>query len=394
MNESRTRRRSTAEMPVATATESGFVKRPRGAMMARTSVKHAAHVLGALGDAAALMELDTHRVAFANDALSSLSGYAHDELRALPSLAALIQRDEVLSFQTCMRRLALDGARCATFDTTLSHASGLRVPVEVVASRLEIEGGLVVAVIRDVGSRPDHVEVRRMAHVEAMRACDDFLAMASHELRTPLTPLLLKVQALQRGLARSDTDTPPARVLQDLERIEAHVTRLVRLSGSLLDVSLIGEGHLSLERSPTDLVELTRTVVSRVVQDGTRVTLDAPDRVVGHWDAVRLDQVVTNLVANAVKYGGQAAIDVRVEDHGAHARLLVRDQGVGIDPADHARIFNRFERVSEHPQVAGFGIGLWLVAQVVQAHGGEVGVQSARGHGATFSVTLPVEGAG
>jgi PAS domain S-box-containing protein len=357
-------------------------------------MKHAAHVLGALGDAAALMELDTHRVAFANDALSSLSGYARDELRALPSLAALIQQDDVLSFQACMRRLSGDGAGHATFDTTLSHASGLRVSVEVVASRLEIDRRLVVAVIREVGGRPDHVEARRMAHVEAMRTCDDFLAMASHELRTPLTPLLLKVQALERGLARSKSEVPAERILHDLERIEAHVTRLVRLTGSLLDVSLIGGGHLSLERSATDLVELTRAVVSRFAQDGTRIMLDAPDRVVGLWDAVRLDQVVTNLVANAVKYGGQTAIDVRVEDHGAHARLLVRDEGVGIDPADHARIFDRFERVSEHPQVAGFGIGLWLVAQVVQAHGGEVGVQSARGHGATFFVTLPAGAAG
>ena len=353
-------------------------------------MKHAADVLGALGDAAALMELDTHRVAFANDALSSLSGYAPDELRALPSLAALVQRDEVLSFQACMGGLSRDGARRATFDTTLSHASGLRVPVEVVASRLEICGGLVVAVIRDLGGRQDHVEARRMAHVEAMRACDDFLAMASHELRTPLTPLLLNLQALQRALCRAGSATPRERVLEGLERIEAHVNRLVRLTGSLLDVSLIGGGRLSLERGPTDLAELTRTVVDRVVQDGTRITLDAPDRVVGQWDAVRLEQVVTNLVVNAVKYGGQGAIDVRLEDHGAHARLLVRDQGIGIDPADHARIFNRFERVSEHPQVAGFGIGLWLVAQVVQAHGGEVGVQSARGDGATFFVTLPV----
>ena len=172
--------------------------------------------------------------------------------------------------------------------------------------------------------------------------------------------------------------------------------RLGDLVDGLLNISRITHDRLALDLADVDLREVVNTVVSRSMDDATAVrssiAVQGEPSIIGRWDRSRLDQIVTNLLTNAVKFGAGRPIDVGVEfnpDDPSRARLWVRDQGVGIDPADHARIFERFERAAPIRHFAGFGIGLWIVRKIVEALNGSIRVESALGSGARFIVELP-----
>jgi signal transduction histidine kinase/tetratricopeptide (TPR) repeat protein len=239
-------------------------------------------------------------------------------------------------------------------------------------------------------------ERERLYH-EAQKAIlmrDDFLAAASHELRTPLTSLGLAAQSL--GRTAREGDTMNARELRMVAAITRQSRRLGELVDGLLDISRITHDRLALDLTDVDLREVVNTVVSRCMDDATAVrstiVVHGETSIVGRWDRSRLDQITTNLLTNAIKFGGGRPIDVGVElnpDDLGRARLWVRDQGVGIDAADHARIFERFERAASIRHFAGFGIGLWIVRQIVEALSGTVRVESTLGTGACFIVELP-----
>ena len=221
---------------------------------------------------------------------------------------------------------------------------------------------------------------------------DEFLSVASHELRTPLTSLKLEVANLLRLARRGDLEAD-GRLPSRVERIDAQVARLHRLIDELLDVSRIAAGSLGLELEEVDLAEVANEVVQRFGDEAARLgsTLEAraPVRTMGYWDRNRLDQVITNLVSNALKYGEGKPIEVTVEARGERAVLVVRDQGVGIAPTDQKRIFGRFERAASSRNYGGMGLGLSIVKQLVDAFGGSVTVDSRPGLGAEFIVQLP-----
>ncbi len=227
---------------------------------------------------------------------------------------------------------------------------------------------------------------------EAVIVRDDFLSVASHELRTPLTALKLEVSNLLR-LARLDAGAERARLIAKVERIDAQATRLRALIDDLLDVSRLAAGQLELHVEPIDLAALAGEVGARFVDEaarlGSTLVIDARERAVGHWDRERLEQVVSNLVSNAVRYGDGKPIDVSVRAEGGHARLVVRDRGLGIAARDHERIFGRFERAASSGNFGGIGLGLWIVKQIVGVFGGAVNVESALGAGSVFTVELP-----
>jgi signal transduction histidine kinase len=238
----------------------------------------------------------------------------------------------------------------------------------------------------------EEVARRERTEAELRRANemkDEFLAVASHELRTPLTTLKLNTQSF---LLASDV-IKDEKLRFRLLKIDRQADRLVELVNTLLDVSRLSTGEVVLERTAFDLSTLAREVTERFEEEAERsrasiaVRADVP--VTGHWDRLRLEQVVSNLVGNALKFGAGRAVQVEVAEDGGQARLTVRDQGIGIDPADHARIFERFERAVPATNYSGFGVGLWIVREFVDAHGGSIRVDSAPGRGATFVVTLP-----
>jgi PAS domain S-box-containing protein len=223
---------------------------------------------------------------------------------------------------------------------------------------------------------------------EAVRARDDFLSIASHELRTPLTPLRLQVQILRRLLANGGA---PARdkLSGSLDTLERQTDRLSRLVSDLLDVSRITAGKLTLHRERLDLAELAREVVERYAGASQSPIALRTESATGSWDRARLEQVATNLLANAIKYGQGKPIEVSVARKEGTALLAVRDRGIGIAPEDVERIFGRFERAASASSYGGLGLGLYIAQQIAAAHGGRIAVASAPGQGATFTVSLP-----
>lgn len=248
---------------------------------------------------------------------------------------------------------------------------------------------------------------------EAIRARDEFLSIASHELKTPLTSLQLEVQMLMRVMrkgttmvphiagrgALSDEPTPigipsPAQLAVKMEALDRQIRKLSKLVNNLLDVSRLAAGRFEIRREEVDLSLVTSDVVSRFRQQvelaGGTLDLDAPEAIVGNWDRLRIEQVVTNLVSNALKYGRGRPIEIRVGHVDGRARLTVKDKGIGIGTDDLQRIFDRFTRASGSRNYAGLGLGLYIVKQIVDRLGGTISVDSELGVGSTFTVELPM----
>jgi signal transduction histidine kinase len=229
---------------------------------------------------------------------------------------------------------------------------------------------------------------------EAVRARDEFLAIASHELKTPLTPLQLNLASLRR-LATSGqlTSYSPDRLIKIFGGAERQVHRLTGLINDLLDVSRITSGRLRLDLQLVDLGSVVREVLEshrgEITAAGCDVTLDVSPNLIGRWDPRRLDQVFTNLLTNALKYAPGARIEITARGDDTVAQVTFRDSGPGIDLQHQQRIFLPFERAVSYLNVSGFGLGLFIVRQIVQAHGGSIRLESAPGRGATFVVELP-----
>jgi len=225
---------------------------------------------------------------------------------------------------------------------------------------------------------------------EALRQRDEFLLTAAHDLNTPLTALKLQTHSLMRGsLARSVDDALRKRVAS----IDRQVDHLSHMVGNLLHGSRLSVGELQLAPGDVDLAALGQEVAARFEAQaawvGSALTVEAPAPVWGRWDRTRLDEVVTNLVSNALKYGGARPIAVRVERVGARARLSVRDHGIGIAPERLNQIWQKFGRTVGGREYPGFGLGLWIVKRLVEAMDGTVAVESRLGEGSTFTVELP-----
>jgi signal transduction histidine kinase len=199
------------------------------------------------------------------------------------------------------------------------------------------------------------------------------------------------IQGLTKG-AMSPDYTPHALCLA-----ERQVERLTRLVGEMLEVSRIQAGRVSLHFEQLDLVAVVREVVQRFEAELARVrcplSLRAERAVTGYWDQSRLDQIVTNILSNAIKFGADHPIEILVEEAPpGMGRLVVTDHGIGIPPERLPYIFERFERAVSSRQYGGLGLGLYIVRGIVEALGGTVRAESVPGSGATFTVELPCAG--
>ena len=233
---------------------------------------------------------------------------------------------------------------------------------------------------------------------EAVRTRDEFLTAASHDLKNPLTLVKATSQMLQRRILPTGVNDPE-RVVAGLQSIEAAATRMTRLIEALLDVARLQMGEpLELERRPTDLAGLVRQAATEVQQATERheIRVDGDAMVVGSWDPIRLERVVSNLLDNAVKYspnGGAITVAVtRDGNSGSPAAVLtVRDSGIGIPPDDLPHVFERFHRGGNVVgRIKGTGLGLAGARQIVEQHGGTIAVASQPGEGTTFTVRLPL----
>jgi signal transduction histidine kinase len=230
----------------------------------------------------------------------------------------------------------------------------------------------------------------------AVRMRDDFMSMVSHELRTPLNTLYLETQVRKLHLSKGNMASfAPDKLPVMIERDQRQIQNMVRLIDDMLDVSRMRSGALSIEPKPVDLAAMARRVVESLCQQaeaaGCAIGLRAPESVRGVWDEFRIEQVLTNLLTNALRYGGGKPVEVVVEEVGGRARMSVRDQGMGIAAQDQERIFEQFERTEDsRKQAPGLGLGLYITRQIVRLHGGEIELESAPGQGAVFTVDLPL----
>jgi two-component system, OmpR family, sensor kinase len=225
---------------------------------------------------------------------------------------------------------------------------------------------------------------------EAVRARDDFLAVVAHELRNPLTPILLCVQLI-RETEQSDDEVKRKAELERLERLIKHfVTRTTML----LEVVQVSSKQVHFKPAELNLSEVTNGVVNdympMILRSGSELTNNIQDGVMAHLDELAISGIVENLLSNAIKYGDRKPIELTLTSADGVARLIVRDNGIGIDSKDQNRIFERFERVVGGAPQSGFGIGLWLVRNLVESMGGSITVLGKPGQGSCFTVTLPL----
>jgi two-component system, OmpR family, sensor kinase len=226
----------------------------------------------------------------------------------------------------------------------------------------------------------------------AVAARDTFIAVAAHELRNPMMPILGQIDLLISGI-RSEKFSLEL-VEERLGRVQQAAHQFIKRAVVLLDVSRINSGRFRLEPVPCDLVSLLRQIAEDFApaaqHSGVILTVTAPESVTGLWDRLAIEQVIDNLVSNAIKYGGRSPVELGLVEENDVVHLHVRDHGKGVPREHRDRIFGRFERAVGHEEFrSGFGVGLWVVGQLVEAMQGTIAIDDAPGGGALFSVKLP-----
>lgn len=226
---------------------------------------------------------------------------------------------------------------------------------------------------------------------EAIAIRDDFLSIASHELNTPLTALQLQLQSLKR---QAEKEGISDWFRERLMKTEGQVGRIEKLVTELLDVSRLTTGRLRIELEPLDLAQTLREVIERLSPHASAarcaLVYVGADHIPGQWDRLRIEQVVTNLISNSIKYGPGHPIEVHASVVSDVARVTVRDFGIGVSPDDEERIFGRFERAVSQRHYGGLGLGLWIARQIVEEHGGSIRLERPDDVGAKFVIELPL----
>ncbi|MBU8896635.1 PAS domain-containing protein [Corallococcus sp. M34] len=305
----------------------------------------------------------------------------------------------------CLDEVYRSGEPFVSREVTLSLKSPVTACVEPRAFALtcqpwhdthrSLQGVICLAV-----ETTDAVRARRAseAQAEALRAAletrDEFLSIASHELKTPLTSLQLQLQLLARAVAGRASEGEASPLPARVRAAQRQVARLALLVATLLDLSRIRAGRLELEPEQLDLSALVTDLASRCQEDATSagclLNLQVTPGVVGFWDRLKLEQILTNLLSNAFKYGAAHPVEVTVDHDDARARVIVRDHGIGIDLEHQVRIFERFERAVYARDYGGVGLGLWISRKLARSLEGDIRVESVLGEGSTFIVQLPL----
>ncbi|MGC3998397.1 MAG: ATP-binding protein [Anaeromyxobacter sp.] len=352
-------------------------------------------ILEAMPDALVIAD-EAGTILYVNESGEALFGYPRERLLGRPVEVLLPARFRAMhqvhrsGYQGAPRRrpmglgLELSGLR----------QDGSEFPAEISLAPLRVDGRpCTVAAVRDVTERRKVEAQARLTRraQEEVRERDEFLSIASHELRTPITALQLQLQLLLRGAQRA-APALPGQLEHKVDLLGRQTRRIAELVNELLDVSRMRLGHLELRREPVDLAEVARESAQHAEGElrraGSELRLGLMP-VPGLFDRIRLGQVITNLLVNAAKFGEGKPITLEVAADGDHALVVVRDLGIGIAEEHQARVFERFERAVPVDHFGGFGLGLYIARQIVERHGGSLGVDSQPGAGSVFTARLP-----
>lgn len=229
---------------------------------------------------------------------------------------------------------------------------------------------------------------------EAIKSRDEFLSIASHELKTPLTSLTLQNQMRKRQLDKGEVVTfEETKLRKMIDADDRQLRRINRLIDDMLDIARIRAQRLTIQKEVFDFCPFVSDVVERVAPQmeaaGCSFTLNLCEDVQIEADIYRIEQVIVNILTNALKYGAGKPIRIEIEKFTYKVRLLVHDEGPGINPEDSERIFQRFERATHGREISGLGLGLYISRQIVQQHEGALYVVSQSGKGSTFVMELP-----
>jgi signal transduction histidine kinase len=246
-------------------------------------------------------------------------------------------------------------------------------------------------------ARRRQYEVRELLNkqVAATQMRDEFISVASHELKTPLTSLKLQTQLNSRLIKKAGGIPNNAFVHKLVENTGRQVDRLVRLVEDMLDVSRINTGKLKLSVSEVNLRGLIDEIVERISPQleavGNTLSLGPIPDLTGIWDRYRIEQVITNILSNSMRYAPGKPIHISVKEESASAVIIIRDEGQGIALEYQEKIFRRFERASSTRNIDGLGLGLYICKQITETHGGDIRVESEPGKGAAFIIRLPLK---
>lgn len=351
--------------------------------LAAWSPEYLAAIVDSTDDAVIGKTLDGTIISW-NKGAETIYGYTADEVIGRP-ISILIPADRADDLSAILSRVAR-GERIDHYLTKRVRKNGEVIDVSVTISPVQDETGKIIgasAIARDVTAQ-------RMATKEALRLREEFISVAAHELRSPLTIMFARLQLLERRLARKELE--PAIVQRDVAFVREAADRLKTLIDRLLDISRIKSGQLQLVPETTDVAAMVESVASMLAEtSGRQIKVrasDSPENYRAAVDGVRIEEVVVNLIDNAVKYSPQeTAIDVELTSTPDAIRVAVRDRGPGIPADERARIFEPFHRTST--TAPGVGLGLHIAKEIVELHGGTLTVEAPVDGGSRFVVTIP-----
>lgn len=247
----------------------------------------------------------------------------------------------------------------------------------------------LTGIVYDITER----KLRQEALDRALKSRDHFFKIASHELRTPLTCLELQLQVMEFDLKQADKKDLPEKFEIGLKKQKAHLNRITRIVDHILDESIISRGQIPLSPETFNLCEMVERIAGefRIAAESSdvQVDLEINSEIKGTWDKFKIEQVVMNLLSNALRYGDKKPIIISIGSESNYAIIKVKDHGIGIKPEDQLRIFESFERATQDDS-RGIGLGLYISKNLIEAHGGFIQVESSPGLGSTFSVHIPV----
>lgn len=240
----------------------------------------------------------------------------------------------------------------------------------------------------------DQLHLTQMELQRTLKMRDEFISLVAHELRTPLNTLHLETQLRLMQLQRGDLSVfSQERLYSMIERDTRQINNMVRLINDMVDVSRVNTNNLSIRPEKTNLSRLILRVVGDFNQQalaaGSCFQLDIAENICGNWDDFRVEQIIVNLITNALRYGGSKPVSIRLELIDDHAEVHVQDEGKGIPANECQRIFEKFERLGNNEIKEGLGMGLYIARQLAEAHGGSLHVNSKLGEGSRFTLCLP-----
>lgn len=293
------------------------------------------------------------------------------------------------------------GERVDHFETIRQTKDGRLLNISLTVSPIRNAQGTIIGVskiARDITERKRLEREReellarerlmREQLTAALEARDEFIAIAAHELRNPLNVFQLSLHVLHR---LAGDPAAKDRMPRFVEKCQNQLKNMASLIDRLLDVTRIRTGTFELVRESGDLSSLIREVVARHASAGSinRISLEVPPHIECLFDRMRVDQALTNLLSNAIRYGLGKPIEVVATADEREIEIAIKDHGPGIAPNDLERIFERFERGDKRAGDMGLGLGLWITQQIAEAHDGRLRVESELGKGSTFTLTFP-----